>query len=114
VLERVGEFGTMMAIGNRSSDVFRLVMTENILLGLIGATIGVVLGLALAWVISAVGLPMPPPPNADRGYTAQIRVYPVTVLIAFAVGFAATVLAAPLAARRVSRTPIVDALRQNI
>jgi len=114
VLERVGEFGTMMAMGNRSGAVFRLVMTESVLLGLCGATLGVVLGIMLAWVISAVGIPMPPPPNANRGYTAHIRVLPVTVLIAFSVGFLATVLAAPLPARRVSRTPVVDALRQNI
>jgi putative ABC transport system permease protein len=68
----------------------------------------------LAWVISAVGIPMPPPPNANRGYTAHILVLPLTVLIAFGVGFFATVLAAPLPARRVSRTPVVDALRQNV
>jgi len=114
VLERVGEFGTMMAMGNRRSDVFRLVMIENLMLGVLGAVIGTVLGLALAWVISAVGIPMPPPPNANRGYTAYIRVDFLTVLAAFGVGLFATVLAAPLPARRVSRTPVVDALRQNI
>ena len=114
VLERIGEFGTMMAVGNRSSTVFRLVLSESVLLGLCGAAIGVVLGLILAWVITAVGIPMPPPPNANRGYTAQIRLLPITVLMAFAVGFLATVLAAPLPARRVSRIPIVDALRQNV
>ena len=114
VLERVGEFGTMMAIGNRSSAVFGLVLTENVLLGLFGATLGVALGLSLAWVISAVGIPMPPPPNANRGYVAEIRVVPTTVLIAFGVGFCASVLAAPIAARRVSRMPIVDALRHNV
>ena len=114
VLERIGEFGTMMAMGNRRGTVFRLVLTENVLLGLCGATLGVILGLILAWVISAVGIPMPPPPNANRGYTAEIRLVPLTVLTAFGVGFLATVLAAPLPARRVSRIPIVDALRQNV
>ena len=114
VLERVGEFGTMMAMGNPRGAVFRLVLTENVLLGLFGATIGVVLGMLLAWMISVIGIPMPPPPNANRGYTAQIRVVPFTVLMAFGVGFSATALAALLPARRVARTPIVDALRQNV
>jgi putative ABC transport system permease protein len=114
VLERVGEFGTMMAIGNRSSAVFRLVLNENFLLAVCGAMLGVLLGLALAWIISAVGIPMPPPPNANRGFTAQIRLLPLSVLTAFGVGFFATVLAAPFPARRVSRIPIVDALLQNI
>ena len=113
VLERVGEFGTMMALGNRSGVVLRLVVAENVLLGLCGATLGVVLGTILAWAISAIGIPMPPPPNANIGYTAQIRVLPSTLLIGFTVGFCATLLAALLPARQVSRTPVVDALRQN-
>jgi putative ABC transport system permease protein len=114
VLERVGEFGTMMALGYRSGTVLQLVLTENVLLGLCGATLGLVLGVALAAIISAVGLPMPPPPNANRGYTAHIRILLPTLLIGFNVGFLATFLAAVLPAWRVSRSQVVDALRQNV
>ena len=114
VLERVGEFGTMMALGNRSGVVMRLVVTENVLLGLCGATLGVVLGMILAWVISAIGIPMPPPPNANRGYTAHILILVPTLVIGFSVGFFATLLAALIPARRVSRIQVVEALRQNV
>jgi putative ABC transport system permease protein len=114
VFERVGEFGTMMALGNRSSVVFKLIVAENAMIGLIGATLGVVLGVALAYVISAIGIPMPPPPNADLSYTARIGVVPSVILGAFAVGLIATVLAALLPAVRVYKIPVVDALRQNI
>jgi putative ABC transport system permease protein len=113
VLERVGEFGTMMALGNRSRTVFRLVVTEHALLGLAGGVLGVVSGLALAAAISAVGIPMPPPPNTNVGYIAQIRVLPSNVLAAFAIGVCATVLAAVFPARRVSRIPVPIALAQN-
>jgi len=113
VFERVGEFGTMMALGNRSGAVFRLVLSENALLGLIGGLLGVVFGLILAWVISAIGIPMPPPPGANLGYTAHIRVLPDTLLMAFGVGFCATLLAALFPARRVSRIPVSEALLQN-
>ena len=113
VFERVGEFGTMMALGNRSGSVFRLVMSENLLLGLIGGMLGVVFGLVLAWVISTIGIPMPPAPGANLGYTAHIRVLPGTLLMAFGVGFCATFLAALFPARRVSRIPVSDALLQN-
>ena len=44
IFERVGEFGTMMALGNRSSQVFRLIIVESILLGLVGASVGLGLG----------------------------------------------------------------------
>lgn len=114
VFERVGEFGTLMALGNSRGYVFRLVLAENALLGLTGAAIGVVVGVLVALAISEVGIPMPPPPNSNVGYTASIRVLPETVLLAFTVGFGATVVAALLPARKVSRTPIVDALRYNI
>ncbi|HTE14829.1 MAG TPA: ABC transporter permease, partial [Burkholderiales bacterium] len=102
VFERVGEFGTMMSLGNRSSHVTRLILTESVLLGLIGSSIGVALGVALALAISAIGIPMPPPPNANIGYTARIQIIPSALLVSFAIGFVATVVAAILPARRVS------------
>ena len=114
VFERVGEFGTMRSLGNRSRQVIHLIVTESVLLGLIGAGLGVALGVALGMAISSIGIPMPPPPNANVGFTAHIQIIPAALLISFAIGFAATVAAAILPARRVSRTPIVDALRQNI
>ena len=114
VFERLGEFGTMRALGNRSSDVFRLVVTENLLLGLLGSGLGVLIGLLLASVISAIGIPMPPPPNANLAYTARIQMRPENVLVAFAIGTLAPTLAALWPARRVSRTSVVDALRSNV
>lgn len=112
--ERVGEFGTMMALGNRSPYVFRLVVAENVLLGLVGAILGVALGGLLAWGISAVGIPMPPPPNSNLAYTAYIRVVPSIMAVAALVGFTATMGAALLPARRVSGIAVVEALRQNV
>ena len=114
IFERTGEFGTMRALGNRGREIFLLVLTESAVLGLIGAALGVILGVYCAWLISAIGIPMPPPPNADIGYTARIRVVPSVVAGAFAIGALATVLAAILPALRVARTEVVEALRQNV
>ena len=112
--ERVGEFGTMMALGNRQRDIHRLVMLENFVLGLIGGGVGVSLGVLLAFVLSAVGIEMPPPPNANLGYVAHIRVVPRVLALAFGVGLGATTLAALIPAWRVSRIAPVDALRKNV
>lgn len=103
----------MMALGNRSSQVFQLIICENLLLGLIGGSLGVGVGVLLAMIISAIGIPMPPPPNADLGYVAQIQIVPSVLLLALSIGFIATVLAALLPARHISRIPVVSALRQN-
>src|SRR5574340_204363 len=106
--ERVGEFGTMMALGNRGTDVFHLVVAENILLGTMGALLGVAIGVVAAGVISAVGIPMPPPPNSNLGYTAYIRLVPFTVASAAIIGWISTVAASLLPARRISRMPVVE------
>ena len=57
---------------------------------------------------------MPPPPNANLAYTARIQVSPDDVVMAFVIGLLAPILAALFPARRVSRTPLVEALRSNI
>ena len=72
------------------------------------------LGSVAALIISATGIPMPPPPNANIGYTAYIRLVPLDVVTAGGIGFAATWLAAVLPARRASRMPVVEALRQGV
>lgn len=113
LFERTREFGTLLALGDRPGTVFKLIMTESALLGLIGAGLGMTLGCLAAWIISAIGIPMPPPPNANIGYTAFIRLVPLDVLTAGVIGFVATCLAAVMPARRVSRMQVVDALRQG-
>jgi putative ABC transport system permease protein len=114
IFERVGEFGTMRALGNRGASVFALVLAESAVLGVAGAALGTVLGVLLALSISAIGIPMPPPPNADIGYTAEIQLVPSVIASAFGIGVIATVLAAILPALRVARTDVVEALRQNV
>ena len=111
VSERLGEFGTMRALGNSAWDVTRLVIAEGVVLGLLGALIGVALGCGIAWMISTIGIPMPPPPNSNLEYTARIPIVPAVVFISFLVGLFATVVATLLPALRVSRTPIVESLR---
>ena len=114
LFERTREFGTLLALGEKPRRVFELIMTESMLLGVIGAVLGVAVGCMTAWGISVIGIPMPPPPNANIGYTAYIRLVPLDVLTAGLIGFVATMLAAILPARRASRLFIVDALRQGV
>ncbi len=114
VHERSGEYGTLRALGDRRGDVFRLIVTENALLGLAGGLLGVALGVVLALAISSVGIPMPPPPGMDADYVARIRVVPAVLGMALVLGVAATVLAALRPAWRATRAPISEALQHNI
>lgn len=114
IYERAAEFGTLRALGTSDADVARLITLETALLGFVGALVGVVLGNALALVISEVGIPMPPPPNSDLGYVSLIRFSLPVSLLAFAVGVAAPVLAALRPTWRSCRQPIIDGLRQAV
>lgn len=114
LFERTREFGTMRAIGDRSDWVFRLIMIESFWLGLIGGLLGMILGCLAALGISVIGIPMPPPPNANLGYTALIRLDATSVLVAGAIGFIACVLAAIFPARRAAKADIVEALRHGV
>lgn len=114
LFERVPEFGTMRALGDPSGRIVRLVLVECLLLGIIGAAVGVAVGSLLSMAISYFGIPMPPPPNSDVGYTAQIQLVPGIVAGAFAVGVVATALAGIPPALRAVRISVVDALRQAI
>jgi len=112
--ERQAEFGTVRALGYGAGAVFRQIIVESALLGVAAALAGIVLGLLLAWGISAIGIDMPPPPNSDVGYRAAIRVSFPNVALAAAIGILAAVIGAVLPARRLARMPIVDALRHAI
>jgi len=112
IFERLGEFGTMRALGDRKARVFRLIVAECALLGVLGAAAGVALGVSLSMLVSWIGIPMPPPPNSNIGFTARIELSQLLCATAFAFGVAATVLAGLVPALRARAVPIVDALRQ--
>jgi len=114
VFERMGEFGTARALGNRGFHVFEIIVLENILMGLVGATVGIVLGVLVAYGVSKIGISMPPPPNSDLGYRAYIRISANARVSSFLIGLAATVLAALPPAMKMARMPIAEALRHSI
>jgi putative ABC transport system permease protein len=78
-----------------------------------GGVLGVALGSLLAIAISYLGIPMPPPPGMDIGFTGRISVSPTLALDAFVLAFLTTLLASVMPALRASRLNIVDALRHQ-
>ncbi len=114
VLERTGEIGTLLAVGFRRKKVMQLFAVEGLLLGLIGGAAGVLIGYGLAELISAIGIPMPPPPGMEEGYTGEIRITWSVLANAFAIAFVTTALAGLYPAWKASRLDIINALRHNI
>lgn len=113
VLERTTEIGTSMAIGVRSIEILRLFLLEGALIGIAGGAIGIASGYAFGALISAIGIPMPPPPGMVHGFTGQILITRGLISDAFILAIVTTLLASIMPAWRASRMNIVDALRCN-
>jgi putative ABC transport system permease protein len=113
VLERTGEIGTAMALGVKRSGVLRLFLCEGVLLGCAGGIIGLMVGIALAHLITAIGIPMPAPPGKAHGFMGGILVTWPMCVQAFAVAVGTTLLASVYPAWKASRMQIVDSLRHN-
>lgn len=113
VVERTGEIGTALAIGATQQVIRRRFVVEGLVLGVVGAGIGLCCGLLAARAISSIGIPMPPPPGADQGYLGEIRVTTGLAVQAVAVGVASALAGSVLPAIRASRMVIIDAIRQG-
>lgn len=113
VLERTSEIGTCMALGMQRYRILRLYIFEGLMLGLVGGGIGVAAGMLLAGLLSYVGIPMPPPPGSDKGFSAEILVTVPIVLGAFSLAVVTTLVSSLLPAFKASRLEIIEALRHN-
>lgn len=113
VMERIAEIGTCMALGLTRARIRRIFMSEGIMLGLVGGVIGVVVGCILALGISAVGIPLPPPPGMEQGFDGEIRLTVPIVAKALAIAVGSAFVSSLYPAWRASRMNIVDALRQS-
>ena len=113
VMERTAEIGTAMALGLTRRRILRMFLVEGAMLGAIGGILGLALGSLLAWVVSYVGIPMPPPPGQSWGFVGEVMVSVRLCVEAFALAVGSTLLASVFPARKASAMVIVDALRFN-
>ncbi|PLX71251.1 MAG: ABC transporter permease [Desulfuromonas sp.] len=56
VMERMREFGLILALGSKPMTLRRMIMLEALLLGLLAAIIGTVLGCLATWYLVSVGI----------------------------------------------------------
>lgn len=113
VVERTGEIGTIMALGVRRRRVLALFVSEGLLLGLVGGLLGVLVGHVAGWIVSSIGIPMPPPPGMARGYVGEIMIPLRLSVDAFLLAFSTALIASLLPAWKASRMNVVDALRHH-
>jgi putative ABC transport system permease protein len=100
VLERTRELGTLRAIGMTRRQMRRMIRYESVVTALIGAALGLPLGIALAGLVTRA--------VEDEGVTFAVPALPLVLftLAAVVVGL----LAAAVPARRASRLNVLEAL----
>jgi ABC-type lipoprotein release transport system permease subunit len=86
VLERTREFGTMMALGLKPSNLARLVMTETFMMASLGLAIGVFIGYLITAYLSVVGFSYPGMAEMADKFNLPDRMYPSISLLSLTLG----------------------------
>ena len=86
VLERTREFGGLMALGMRPTQIGAMVWLELIFLSLLGAGIGIALGAGLTLWVQSVGIQFPGMDEVFRQWGISGRVYPDLSLLSAVAG----------------------------
>jgi putative ABC transport system permease protein len=109
VAQRTREFGLLRTLGASRGQIMRAVIEEGLLLGVVGAVIGLFGGIALApaldGLFKAFGADLP-----DNGTVLEAR----TVIVSLGVGILVTVLAGFFPALRATRVPPIAAMREGV
>jgi putative ABC transport system permease protein len=113
VIERTDEIGTTRAMGVRRAGVRRLFLIEGGMIGVLGASVGVVLAYAIGITVNNAGLTWTPPSSVEpvplRLYLFGGAFYYVAIVWALLAAVATLASWAP--AGRAARLSVVDALR---
>lgn len=112
VVERTVEIGTLRAIGLRRSGILRLFLCEGVVLGVVGAAIGLLCALLIAYLINHSGMTWTPP-GYVYPYLILIRIWQdLNLLFGSVIGLIlVAIFSAWWPANRASKLMIVDALR---
>jgi len=98
-LRRYGEFGLRMAIGENKSEIYRSLIGEAALVGIIGTIFGSMLGLSASWLMQEYGINVGSMMNNSSlmiSDTLRTQITPFTWFIGFIPGIFSTVIGAML------------------
>ena len=111
VLERTSEIGTLMAIGFKRRHILALFVYEGTLIGLIGGTIGTVLGGIAVYILNMIGIPLYKPAVEKVTFILRPEIDLRLIILALLFSIGAAALASLYPANRGSKMNPVEALR---
>jgi putative ABC transport system permease protein len=110
MFERTREIGTMLAMGTPRIWIIALFMVEALVLGVLGAIVGLAAGNLLASLIDYAGVQLPPPPGSMDPMKFYVLHVPSLMIGSSLLVIVSLVLASILPAIRASRLQIAEAL----
>ncbi len=118
VLERKREFAMLLALGTRPGQLRLQIFTESIFLGLIGCSLGLIVGSLAAYLVHVFGIDMSTIMGESiniSGFALTSKMYtkisPGIFLGSTTIVFIATMLLSLITMRHATRLSIVDTLR---
>jgi putative ABC transport system permease protein len=110
MFERTREIGTMLAMGTPRGWIVALFMMEALVLGVLGAVVGLAAGNLLASLIDYAGVQLPPPPGSTEPMKFYVLHVPSLMIGSSLLVIVSLTLASILPAIRASRLQIAEAL----
>lgn len=106
VMERTREIGTMKAIGAQNRDVLSLFLSEAVMIGVLGASVGIGVGIVGGYVLTA-SMASPGEPTITPVY------FPRDMAMIWFLSVGLSALAGFYPARKASKMPPIEALRRE-
>lgn len=114
VMERIGEIGSLRAMGLRRSAVRWQFMLEGIVIGVVGATLGIFFTVILVQIFNNAGFSWVPPNNASiQPLKILLFANPTLVIGAWSLMVCVATFSSLMPARFASQMNIVDAIRHS-
>ena len=110
MFERTREIGTMLAMGTPRAWIMSLFILEAIVLGVLGAIVGVAGGNLIGFLLNHAGIHLPPPPGTTVPMAFHVLYVPSLMVGSSILVIVSLALAAILPAIRASRLQIAEAL----
>jgi ABC-type lipoprotein release transport system permease subunit len=98
VLDRVREFGVLLAVGMKRLRVFLLIMIETLILSLIGGIVGMVMGSITVWYFSDKGIDLSLFSEGLSAYGMPTLLYPILPMYFYGILTIMIIITAILAA----------------
>jgi putative ABC transport system permease protein len=105
VIERIREIGTLKALGAQKSNILALFLAEALIIGIMGATLGLLAGVGGGYLLTRAGPGNGPP--LDPVYL------PLDMISVWLISVGLSILAGILPAWKASRVTPIEALRPN-